>query len=761
METLITPQSRNKKSSATLQIRDLHVYYNQSHALQGVNLVLDKNVLAVVGRNGMGKTTLCNAIMGIKEAHRGSIRFSGEEISNLAPYKIASRGIGYTPQGRRLWNSLSVEEHLRLAQSSRGAWNIERIYDFFPRIFERRSNGAGQLSGGEQQMLAISRSLLQNPELLILDEPTEGLAPIIVEQVQKILSELVQENDVFILLIEQNISVATSISEDVAVMVNGQINRVISSNDLKANRTLQQQLLGVGRHAQEDPEVTQRDKNEEKNEIGETQIKTEESPSLEASKIIQTSEDSKLIYVPPTRWTSSKWEKNVENNEKNPVRISSQQSKNQIDFKTETIFKDSLPSLELLHGEEVLVAGTFDTKGTELNFIRDRIIDQKLKVRTIDLSTSGKPSSANVPPHEVASYHPRGTTAVFTKERGDSVREMSTAFKRWFLHERDVGGIISAGGSGGTALVTPAMRDLPVGVPKVMISTVASGDVGDYVGPSDIMMMYSVTDIQGLNPISKRVLENGANALVGMVKRSSDKSRSKTTKTEKPSLGLTMFGVTTPAVQKVSALIEKHYDCLVFHATGTGGRSMEKLADSGLLTAAVDVTTTEICDMLVGGVFAADEDRFGAFIRNRIPYVGSLGAMDMVNFGPRDSVPQKFNHRTFVEHNPQVTLMRTTPEENTLMGEWIAGRLNQMTGPVRFLIPEGGVSSLDAPGQAFHDPEADKALFDSLYNSFQQTSQRKLLRVPAHINDQDFAEALVNALNEINPIEKGLRNAVY
>jgi uncharacterized protein (UPF0261 family) len=222
-----------------------------------------------------------------------------------------------------------------------------------------------------------------------------------------------------------------------------------------------------------------------------------------------------------------------------------------------------------------------------------------------------------------------------------------------------------------------------------------------------------------------------------------------------------MFGVTTPAVQKVSALLEERYDCLVFHATGTGGRSMEKLADSGLLTAAIDVTTTEVCDMMVGGVFAADKDRFGAFIRTRIPYVGSLGAMDMVNFGPKDSVPQEFNNRTFVEHNPQVTLMRTTPDENTRMGEWIAGRLNEMTGPVRFLIPEGGVSSLDAPGEAFHDPDANKALFDSLTHSFQQTSQRQLVSLSSHINDNSFAQALVDALNEINPQKKGLQNAMF
>ncbi len=281
-----------------------------------------------------------------------------------------------------------------------------------------------------------------------------------------------------------------------------------------------------------------------------------------------------------------------------------------------------------------------------------------------------------------------------------------------------------------------------------MISTVASGDVGAYVGPTDIMMMYSVTDVQGLNRISRQVLANGAAAMAGMVETAKSR-RAASHADDKPSLGLTMFGVTTTAIQQITAQLKDSYDCLVFHATGTGGRSMEKLADSGLLTAAIDLTTTEVCDMMMGGVFPADEDRFGAFIRTRIPYVGSLGALDMVNFGARDTVPERYRARRFVEHNPQVTLMRTTAEENARMGAWIVGRLNEMQGPVRFLIPEGGVSALDAPGQPFHDPEADRALFQAIAEGFQETTQRRLIRLPHHINDPAFADAAVAALGDI------------
>ena len=429
----------------------------------------------------------------------------------------------------------------------------------------------------------------------------------------------------------------------------------------------------------------------------------------------------------------------------------------------EPLFREpAAPRRDLDAGNEVLVAGTFDTKGAELTYIRDCLAGFGLAPRTVDLSTSGRPSSADFPPHHVAAHHPRGANAVFTGDRGAAVGGMAEAFERWMERQGGIGGIISAGGSGGTALATPAMRRLPVGVPKVMISTVASGDVGRYVGASDIMMMYSVTDVQGLNRISRRVLANGANALAGMVRSpgpgpGSGRAPQLPTRAarleddDRPGLGLTMFGVTTSAIQQITARVEGRYDCLVFHATGVGGRSMEKLADSGLLAAAVDLTTTEICDMMMGGILAADEDRFGAFIRTRIPWVGSVGALDMVNFGPRDTVPAHYRSRRFVEHNPQVTLMRTTAEENARMGEWIARKVNEMTGPVRFLIPEGGVSALDAPGQPFHDPDADRALFDAIAGTFEEGANRRLVRTPHHVNDAAFADAVAEALAAVQP----------
>ncbi|WP_257170314.1 ABC transporter permease [Bradyrhizobium sp. SRS-191] len=720
-----------RRSAPALEVRGLDVYYGHSHALQGVDLRLDGGVFSLVGRNGMGKTTLCKAIMGLLRPSGGSVRLRGEDITGLNPARIARLGVGYVPQGRRLWRSLSVDEHLRLAAGlRRGAWTVDRVYETFPRLAERRSNGGGQLSGGEQQMLAISRALLTNPQLLIMDEPTEGLAPVIVAQVEEMLIRLGQDGDIAVLVIEQNIGVATAISPRVAIMVNGRINRIIDSARLAADRELQQRLLGVGQHAGDETD------------LGSEQVR--EEPVVRAATPAAPKAAPVKVYVSnpvvPTRWSQ-------------PVPIA------QIESKARTVSTSVTRLDEAARvGRErvapvssgppaVIVAGTLDTKGEELRFIRDIIASHGLRTRLVDVSTSGKHASCDVSAQEIALNHPRGGSAVFGADRGASVTAMADAFARWLRRQDNVAGIISAGGSGGTSLVAPGMRELPVGVPKLIVSTVASGDVGAYVGPADIAMMYSVTDVQGLNSISRAVLSNAANALAGMVAARQQPSAAVDRATpQRPAIGITMFGVTTPAVQKITAELRDDYECLVFHATGVGGRSMEKLVDSGMLAGIIDLTTTEVCDLLMGGVFPATEDRFGAIIRSRVPYVGSVGALDMVNFGAPDTIPERYRGRRFHVHNPQVTLMRTTAAENTQMGRWIGERLNRMDGPVRFLLPEKGVSALDAQGQPFFDREADEALFRSLEQTVRQTSNRRLIRVPHHINDNEFVAAIIGAM---------------
>src|SRR5882757_8250349 len=391
-------------------------------------------------------------------------------------------------------------------------------------------------------------------------------------------------------------------------------------------------------------------------------------------------------------------------------------------------------------GGVAYVVGTFDTKGAELGYVADLIRAAGVPVRTVDLSTLDQGGPADVAAREVAAAHPGGVDAVFTGDRGSAVTAMAAAFEKFLTSRDDVAGVR---GSGGTALISPALRALPVGVPKLMVSTVAGGDVSGYVGASDIAMLHSVTDVAGLNRISRQVLGNAAHALAGMLTHAVPAAA------DRPAVALTMFGVTTPCVTAVAGQLADRYDPLVFHAVGTGGRAMEKLVDDGQISAVLDITTTEICDLIAGGVFSAGPERLDAITRTGAPYVGSCGALDMVNFGAPGTVPARYADRLFYQHNPQVTLMRTNREECQRIAEFLAGKLNACAGPVRFLLPEGGVSLLDAPGQPFHDAGADQVLFATLEHLVVQTADRRLVRLPHNINDPKFSNALVAAFEEV------------
>ena len=399
-----------------------------------------------------------------------------------------------------------------------------------------------------------------------------------------------------------------------------------------------------------------------------------------------------------------------------------------------------------MHATRVFVVGTYDTKARELDYLAQCLRGAGVAVCTVDVSTIAGDRAADVSGAEVADCHPQGAAAVFTGDRGSAVSAMAEALSAFLLPRRDLAGVIGAGGSGATALVTPALQALPVGLPKMMVSTLASGETRRYVGASDIFMLYPVTDVSGLNSISARVLANAAHAMAGMARHAAP-----ALDTTRPAIGLTMFGVTTPCVQAVTAALEASHDCIVFHATGAGGQAMEKLVASGLLTAVLDLTTTEIADELVGGVLSAGPQRMDAFAASGLPYVGSVGALDMVNFWAPDTVPARFRSRKLHAHNAQVTLMRTSAEENERFGRWIAAKLNRIGGPVRFLLPLGGVSALDAPGQPFWDRQADAALFDALRRHLQVTHTRRLVEVPAHINDPAFAAAAVRHFRDIAP----------
>jgi uncharacterized protein (UPF0261 family) len=288
------------------------------------------------------------------------------------------------------------------------------------------------------------------------------------------------------------------------------------------------------------------------------------------------------------------------------------------------------------------------------------------------------------------------------------------------------------------------MRALPIGLPKLMVSTVASGNTAAYVDTADIMMMYSVVDIAGLNVVSRMILTRAAHAMAGMVSLAQAAQPPSTpSAVPQPCLGMTMFGVTTACVSSVRSVLEHQgFDCLVFHATGSGGRAMEHLVRSGLIRGVLDITTTEVADEVVGGIFPAGEARFDAILQHRLPCVFSLGALDMVNFGSLDSVPLPFRERRLHVHNAQVTLMRTTPEECREIARWIARKLNRSTAPLAVLIPEGGLSALDRKDQPFYDPVANAALFEELESQVEQNAQRQISRLPLHINDVRFANAV-------------------
>jgi uncharacterized protein (UPF0261 family) len=331
-------------------------------------------------------------------------------------------------------------------------------------------------------------------------------------------------------------------------------------------------------------------------------------------------------------------------------------------------------------------------------------------------------------------------------DRGTAVGAMAGAAAALAarLHgEGRIDGLLAAGGSGNTAIAAAAAQALPVGVPKLIVSTMAAGDTTAYVGATDVTLMASVTDVAGVNSISGRILANAAAAVAGMVQAPAvDVAQ------DRPLIGATMFGVTTPCVTAAREALEaRGYEVLVFHATGTGGRAMEALMDGGFLTGVLDATTTELCDDLVGGVLSAGPDRLEAAGRLGLPQVVSLGALDMVNFGPRDTVPARFESRNLYVHNPSVTLMRTTPEETAELGRRIARKLAAATGPTALFVPLDGVSMIDAPGQPFHDAEADAGLFEALREGL-EGSTVELVEIACNINDPEFAAAMVDKLDE-------------
>ena len=394
----------------------------------------------------------------------------------------------------------------------------------------------------------------------------------------------------------------------------------------------------------------------------------------------------------------------------------------------------------------VVLVGTLDTKGVEHDYLRELLRGHGIDTLLVDAGVLGEPlAGPDIGRDEVARAAGADVRALAAAgDRGAAVEAMArgaAAIVARLHAEGRVDGVLALGGSGGTAIATEAMRTLPVGVPKLMVSTMASGDTRPYVGASDVTMTYSVVDIAGLNAVSTRILANAAAAMAGMALAEPPAAAG-----DRPLVGASMFGVTTPCVTTARERLEElGYEVLVFHATGTGGQAMEALMRSGFITASLDVTTTELADDLVGGVLSAGPDRLEAAGELGLPQVVSVGALDMVNFGPIDTVPPEFRSRNLYKHNPTVTLMRTTPEECAELGRRIGRKLNAARGPVTLFLPLRGVSLIDTEGQVFFDPEADKALFDALRETLDPGVD--VQEVDTDVNDPDFARAMADTLH--------------
>jgi uncharacterized protein (UPF0261 family) len=399
----------------------------------------------------------------------------------------------------------------------------------------------------------------------------------------------------------------------------------------------------------------------------------------------------------------------------------------------------------------IILLGTLDTKGIEFQFVRDLLHAQNLTTLVVDAGVIGPPYfTPDVPREQV--FAAAGTTldaVVKANDRGKAVELAALGAAKFVveLHRQGkVDGVLGLGGSAGTTVATAAMRALPFGVPKLVVSTLASGQVKSFVGVRDIMMMHSVVDISGINRISRTVLTNAANAMAGMAACGLALARHPASaKPQAAVIAATMFGVTTPCVDAARKQIETNsYEVLVFHATGTGGMTMESFIKDGLIAGVLDITTTELADELVGGILSAGKDRLTAAAIRGIPQVISVGALDMVNFGPRDTVPEKFKDRRFYQHNSNVTLMRTTPAENDKLGKEIAEKASAASGQTAILLPLQGVSAIDREVQPFWWPEADRALFQSIRNWV--GPQVKVIELDLHINDAEFARVAAETL---------------
>ena len=673
---------RRKTSSLALEIKGLNVHYGASHALQGVDMALHGGILSVVGRNGMGKTTLCKTIMGLERATSGTISFGGQLLNGRSPAEIARLGVGYVPQGRRLWRSLTVDEHLRLVAQSGGAWSIERIYDSFPRLAERKSNGGAQLSGGEQQMLAIGRALLLNPKLLVMDEPTEGLAPVIVSHVEDMLLKLAAEGDIDVLVIEQNIGVATSVAETVAVMVNGRVSRIVSSRELAADRDLQQRLLGVGQHAHDE----------------DTGALAAGADTLDGA-LERHYQPAQHALPQITRWS-------------------------RIDAAAKPIWSGDAGTAHAQGSAGIVVLGAMDRWSDEVRMACAALRGAGHKVTSVDISPRpGLASSADMPAHRLAAWHPRGAAGIHDGRGRDPRLGVAEALARFLSAGSGPEAIIAVLSLGEALIMAPALRAAAGDVPVMLVGEASARDIGGN-GPGRHALVLpadgaearhrairsacaAVAELLAPTPVTKDLAgKGGAVALVS--------------------------GLGGDALcSAVMAGLEQVVRCTPYAPTPGGMAALKAALRAGGARAVIDIDQSDFADRLFGGIVETLLDRVAAMGDAKRPFISVLNGGDRVFVRAAETGAVSFRSLSRVEAKA--------------VAQSYAAALNAAAGDITVIVP---TEPRDTPAAWFSEAFA---------SAFLQTGQHRTIRSADRADSRDTIQHILRALDGAGANAPGTR----
>jgi ABC-type branched-subunit amino acid transport system ATPase component/uncharacterized protein (UPF0261 family) len=708
-----TEPSASSRVSAEpmLHIEHLDVHYGQAHALQGVSLTLQQGVLAVVGRNGMGKTTLCKAITGMVPA-TGSVRFVGQELLGSTPDQITRLGVAYVPQGRRVWRSLTVDETLQLASRTarQGAWTVERVYQVFPRLAERRSNGGAQLSGGEQQMLAIGRALLFNPRVLVMDEPTEGLAPVIVEQVATLLKALADERSMSVLLIEQNLGVALEVADQVAIMVNGRIAHCLPAPVLAADRALQQRLLGLKAGASTEGHAQGHDEGESSTGRGQV-LRIVRAHGADQAPLAENRFDAPAERALETATTL-------------PA------------FTPEAAQPRSWAAPETATVDRAIyLAGAWGEQSRELAYVKRCLEQLGARVVAVDIAGSGF-SAAQVGVRELLRFHPIAERHSPATAESPSPDLLAQAFPAYLATRRDVGGLLVLARGSSAAVGCAGALSLPTGLPKMVVSDRPLPGTA-----SDVLLMTA--PIGELHRVSETLLAHAASAMVGMLRESTALHRG-----SKPLICITSLDLVGSAVRNARRALGDAFDCLVLDMAAGGAETLERLAHSGLISGVIDLAPVDVSQAHMTGDLSAVQRRFHALRASGVPYLLVPSLLEVATFSLGQPVPATLLQREVRASALDGSVVPVSRDEMERMSEWLSGHLNGFSGPVHLALAQPSAATLArlGGGQSVANQES---LHKGLLRRIKPQRKLQLVESVDTLHDMRFGEALGHAMREM------------